>query len=662
MLLLAVSVLILLVSGLAAVASAVARGTRFAMAAGVGGAVSGCAIAAASAIQVIITGRTWEAWTVWQTPMGPLHAGIDHLSAVFIILISIVGALAALYGRGYLAGHHSHPSRAGRSWCWYNLLLAAMILVVTTRDGFGFLMAWEGMSLASFFLVMYDHERAGVTRAGWIYMVTTHVGAAFLFVMFLLLGHGGTLDFTSIIARSDVASDHVLASTVFILAVIGFGTKAGFIPLHVWLPEAHPAAPSHVSALMSGVMIKTGIYGLLRVLTMIGPPQTWWGWVLVTVGAVSGMVGILFALVQHDLKRLLAYSSIENVGIITMALGLGLIGAANGQALVASLAFCGALLHVINHGFFKSLLFMGAGSVLHGARTLQLDRMGGLHKSMPVTGTLFLVASAAICGLPPLNGFASEFMIYSAAFFNIGAGTSIPLSSLAILALALIGGLAVATFAKAFGIAFLGEPRSAEASLASESSPAMTLPMATLAGLCIAAAFFAPWIAGQMMPAVATFSPGMDGLLVVRSQSGIIITITIISAGFALTIGLLAALRHALGRGRPASSATTWDCGYAGQSARVQYTASSFAEPTARMFRPILRTRRDLTPPDGLFPSRAAISTQTADIFLKYVYEPAVAAISRAAGLVQALQKGRVHLYLMYIFITIVALMIWNLR
>ncbi|HNU68964.1 MAG TPA: proton-conducting transporter membrane subunit, partial [Myxococcota bacterium] len=660
--LLAVSVLILLVSGLAAVVSAVARGARFATAAGVGGAVSGCVVAASSALHVIVTGRTWEAWTVWQTPMGPLHAGIDHLSAVFIILISIVGALAALYGRGYLAGHHSHPSRAERSWCWYNLLLAAMILVVTTRDGFGFLMAWEGMSLASFFLVMYDHERAGVTRAGWIYMVTAHVGAAFLFVMFLLLGHGGTLDFTSIIARSDVASDHVLASGVFILAVIGFGTKAGFIPLHIWLPEAHPAAPSHVSALMSGVMIKTGIYGLLRVLTMIGAPQTWWGWVLVTVGAVSGVVGILFALAQHDLKRLLAYSSIENVGIITMALGLGLIGAASGQMLVASLAFSGALLHVVNHGFFKSLLFMGAGSVIHGARTLQIDRMGGLLKNMPATGALFLVGSAAICGLPPLNGFAGEFLIYSAAFFSIGAGTSIPFSSLTILALALIGGLAVATFTKAFGIAFLGEPRSAESSLASESGSAMTIPMAMLAALCIAVALGAPWLANQIMPAVATFSPAMDNVLLPRAQSGIIMTITLISAGFAVTIGLLAALRHALIRRRDADSAPTWDCGYAGQSSRVQYTGSSFAEPTARMFRPILRTRRNLTAPQGLFPTRAAISTHAADIFLQYVYEPAVAAISRAAALVQALQKGRVHLYLMYIFITIVALMIWNLR
>jgi formate hydrogenlyase subunit 3/multisubunit Na+/H+ antiporter MnhD subunit len=282
---------------------------------------------------------------------------------------------------------------------FFNLLLASMLLVVTARNGVLFLVSWEIMSLSSFFLVMFEDEKPGVREAGWTYLVTTHLGTALLLAMFVLLGrNSGSLDFDAL------SAPEAIAGVVFLLGLIGFGTKAGLMPLHVWLPEAHPVAPSYVSAVMSGVMIKMGIYGLLRTLTWLGEPPAWWGWTLLVLGVVSGVLGVLYALAQHDLKRLLAYHSVENIGIIAMALGVGLLGVHYRIPAMAALGFTGGLLHVVNHALFKSLLFLGAGSVLHATGVGDLDRLGGLLKRMPITGTTFLIGAAAICGLPPLNG------------------------------------------------------------------------------------------------------------------------------------------------------------------------------------------------------------------------------------------------------------------
>jgi len=290
------------------------------------------------------------------------------------------------------------------------------LLVVVARNGVLFLMSWELMSLASFFLVTLEDEKESVRRAGWIYLIAMHLGTAFLLAMFLLLGqNAASLDFERL---STAAAP---SGVFFLLAVIGFGTKAGFIPMHVWLPEAHPAAPSHVSAVMSGVMIKTGIYGLLRILTLLGPPAAWWGWTLVAIGIVSGILGVLYALAQHDLKRLLAYHSVENIGIIALGLGIGVLGISYSNPMMAALGFTGGLLHVVNHALFKSLLFLGAGSVLHATGTGELDRLGGLLKRMPVTGTTFLIGAVAISGLPPLNGFVSEFLIYLGVIAGLGS-------------------------------------------------------------------------------------------------------------------------------------------------------------------------------------------------------------------------------------------------
>ncbi|MFA4972044.1 MAG: proton-conducting transporter membrane subunit, partial [bacterium] len=346
----------------------------------------------------------------WPIPYAAFSVGLDPLSSFFLIPIFLLTALSALYGRAYMRGR----AGAGRSPLFFGLLAAGMAMVVIARNGMLFLISWEMMAIASFFLVTLDDDRANVRRAGITYLVATHIGTAFLLALFALMAaHAGSMEFSE---WKGAAASLPSAGALFILALVGFGTKAGFMPLHVWLPEAHPAAPSHVSALMSGVMIKTGIYGLMRILTLLGAPPEWWGWTLIAIGAISGVMGVLYALAQHELKALLAYHSVENIGIIAIGFGLGLFGVSRGMPVVAFLGFGGALLHVLNHAIFKGLLFLGAGAVIRASGTGEIDRLGGLLKRMPHTAAAFLVGSAAISGLPPLNGFVSEFLIYLGAF------------------------------------------------------------------------------------------------------------------------------------------------------------------------------------------------------------------------------------------------------
>ncbi len=394
-----------------------------------------------------------------------------------------------------------------------------MILVFVARNGVLFLIAWEVMALASYFLVVFEDEKEEVRRAGRTYLVATHLGTAGLLILFLMLGQSsGSLDFD---ALGIAAGPGGAASVAFLLAVIGFGTKAGFMPFHVWLPEAHPASPSHVSAVMSGVMIKTGIYGLVRTITFLGSPPPWWGWTILAIGVSSGVLGVLFALAQHDLKRLLAYHSVENIGIIAIGLGVGLLGKSYDLPAMVYLGFAGAMLHVVNHAIFKGLLFLAAGAIGHATHTLEIDRMGGLLKRMPWTAVLFLVGSVAICGLPPLNGFVSEFLIYLGAFkgiVDLGAAGAAA-GAIAIGALALIGGLAAACFTKAFGILFLGEPRSSHAAGAIEPVWAIRVPMIALAVGCVGIGLLGPILVGGVRGVVAS-AAGLPLAEVAGSRDG----------------------------------------------------------------------------------------------------------------------------------------------
>jgi len=644
-------------SGLAALG---ARRPRMATRLGSGGVILGSLIGLVPVIRVLASGSAEAVTYAWSVPYGSFAVGIDPLSAFFLLPVLGVSALAALYGTEYLTPYYGKYSVRGH-WFFYSLLVASMSMVLVARNAVLFLVAWELMSVASFFLVTFEHHKESVRDAGWTYLVATHVGAAFLLAFFVLLGNEvGSFDFDRICAFGVPTS----AGVLFLLSVVGFGAKAGFLPLHVWLPEAHPAAPSHVSALMSGVMIKTGIYGILRTLTFLGPPSPWWGYVLVAIGLTSGIIGVLFALAQHDLKRLLAYHSVENIGIIALGLGVGVIGAGIGSPALIVLGLCGGLLHVLNHAIFKSLLFLGAGSVFHGTGTREIDLLGGLLKRMPWTGVTFLIGAAAICGLPPLNGFVSEFLIYLSAFRGGAVNDAAVVGTLSavIAGLALIGGLAAACFAKAFGIIFLGEPRS-DLSRTHEAGWAMRLPMGVLAAGCVLIGLLAPLTLRLMAPVVAQLAPLTQNTVRAELMAAArpLAVVARGACGLLAMIGALALLRRRLLARRTIGEGVTWDCGYAQPSPRMQYTASSFAQPLTDFFRIFLWTERRISRPSGLFPRSAALHTFTPDTYREKLYAPVFRGVVWGLSRLRWLQHGRVQLYMLYIAVALMALIVWKL-
>ncbi len=642
---------LLAVSALAALLSG--RSAKVSTLLGAGGAAAGCALALIPAVMGLL-GAPDSIRFPWGLPGGSFYAEIDPLSAFFLVPILGLSLVSAIYGSQYMMAFAGKKS-LGASWFFYNFLVAGMAMAVVARNAVLFLVAWEVMALASFFLVTFENEKPEAREAGWIYLVATHIGTAFLLVFFLL-GGGESLDFDKFSAGNQ-------PGLLFILAVVGFGTKAGFMPLHVWLPEAHPAAPSHVSAVMSGVMIKTGIYGILRALTLLGQPPAWWGWVLVAIGFSSGILGVLFALAQHDLKRLLAYHSVENIGIITLGLGAGMLGVSYHSPVLAVLGFGGGLLHVVNHALFKGLLFLGAGAVAHGTGTREIDRLGGLLKRMPWTGTTFLAGAAAISGLPPFNGFISEFLIYMGGFGAIqGMPVECVLGIIVIGSLALIGGLAAACFAKAFGIVFLGEPRAPEASSAHEAGWWMRLPMLLLALACLGIGLSGGYVLRILGPTITQVS-GYPAAMTAGHLSSTSSLLTLLSAGAGCLLGLiliLAWLRKALLHGGEIGSAVTWDCGYARPSATMQYTASSFAQPLVTLFGFLLRVKRKAAPVEGLFPQKTAFSTHSEDPAHQEMYRPLFLWLERTANRLKVIQHGRLNLYLLNVVLTLLALLLWE--
>jgi len=625
---------------------------------GVGGILIGCLCGIVPAVRVVLGEPSQSIRMAWDVPYGSLFLELDPLSGFFLIPVFVLCALAAIYGADYLEAYRGRKALA-TPWFFFNLLVASMVVVILARNGVLFLMAWEMMALSSFFLVTYEDEKESTRQAGWIYLVASHIGTAFLLVQFILLGRAsGSLDFDRFSASSG-------AGLLFVLALVGFGTKAGFIPLHVWLPEAHPAAPSHVSAVMSAVMIKTGIYGLVRVMMLLGAPQAWWGWVLCGIGLSSGVIGVLLALAQHDLKRLIAYHSVENIGIIALGLGVGTLGLRAGLPAVAAMGFAGALLHVLNHALFKGLLFLAAGNVVHSAHTREIDHLGGLLRRMPRTGAIFLIGAAAISGLPPLNGFISEFLIYLASFkgaLTLDGVNSVPMLA-TIGGLALIGGLAAACFTKAFGIVFLGQPRSEHAEQAHEVGLAMVIPGVVLAAACILIGLLGASVVYSMTPLISEVT-GLSATIVRTSLSTAAHSIALVSITSGALVGIATLL--AIGRAialskRSVSTNVTWDCGYAEPSRRMQYTASSFAQPLTDTFDLLLQTHRVVIAPRGLFAKEASLATETPDPYQEYIFRPLFRAIGRDLLLLRPLQQGQVQLYILYIAVTLLLLLLWQL-
>ena len=644
---------------------ALRKRSALANALGAGFCMGACAAGFAGAFALLVTGGPAPSLELsWNMSLGgSFTIASDALSSFFLLVVFGVSGICALYGVQYMAAFIGRKE-PGPSWFFFNIFVASMALVCLARNALLFLFAWEVMSVSAYFLVMFNDERPEVRKAGWTFLVATQLGTVCLLALFVLLsGQSGSLNFADF--ENFRASGSTVVSAAFLLALVGFGIKAGLMPLHIWLPEAHPVAPSHVSAVLSGVMIKTGIYGLLRILTFLGEPQMWWGWTLVAVGLLSGVKGILLALAQRDLKRLLAYSSVENVGIITLGIGIGVMGLCAGNTVVAALAFAGGLLHVANHALFKGLLFLGAGSVRHATHTLEIDRLGGLSKNMKWTSLVFLVGSVAICGLPSLNGFVSEFLIYLASckLFPLKKTSLVITGMLSIGGLALIGGMAIVCFTKAYGIIFLGEPRTDGARAAHECGLLMRVSMIALAVACVLCGLSGPLLVRGTSPVIASIAGISEAEITGGLGAGVgsLYWVTAACFVFLLLAGALAVLRLRLLASREVGAVGTWDCGYFRPTARMQYTASSFAQPVTKMFSFMRLSHKNFVPPVGPLPSDAAFASRTPDIFDENLWRPVFTRTGNLLSRVRRLQHGRIQLYVFYMVLTLLALLLWGL-
>ncbi len=613
---------------------------------------AGCLAGVFDAVGKLVKPEGWIADFDFPLNAFPLSFRIDLLSAFFLLAIFFVSLLAAIYSFHYMS-NEGKARRIASNYFFFSLLIASMALVVSSGNLVTFMLSWELMSLSSFFLVVHDFEDAQNRRAGYLYFIFSQVGAMFILAAFgTMYAHTGDLGFDAAAGIPEAVK-----LLVFALAFVGFGSKAGVFPFHVWLPHAHPAAPSHISAVMSGVMIKTGIYGILRMYAILDWPTPAFGYIVLIAGIVSGVLGVVYALGQHDLKRLLAYHSVENIGIILIGMGVGMIGAATGNPVVAVLGFSGGLLHVLNHSLFKSLLFMGAGMVLHKTGTRTIDVLGGLIKNMKVTGTTFLIGSLAISGLPPFNGFVSEFLIYVGGFKGVAIGeTAFAMNLMGIVALAVIGGLALACFTKVVGVVFQGEPRSSAAENVDEKGPAMLLPMVVLAAACAIIGLFPSAFAAMSVKAVSAL--GLD-MASVSMEPFMQLTGNITKGAmlFLALLLLIFALRTRLYRGKTVTSSGTWGCGFTQPTAKMQYTGSSYAGSILDFFGVLAPVSEDHPPVKGRFPAKTHYHSHVHDIAEMHMEGAVVRPVLWLFDKLRWLQHGDIHLYIGYILLTIVVLL-----
>jgi len=587
----------------------------------------------------------------WNLPFDACQLVLDPLACFFLLPIFLVFLCGSIYANGYWPADSHRDSEPSLTF-FYGLLAAAMGLVVIAANGVLLLIAWEMMALAGYFLLVTEHSDPEVRRAGVVYLVASHIGVAALYLLFSLLRfHSGTYLFP---APGGLQIAAAPAALLFIATLIGFGSKAGLMPLHIWLPAAHANAPSHVSAMLSGVMLKMGIYGMLRFLSFVDHRPLWWGGLLAVAGIVSALMGICLAASQKDIKRLLAYSSIENIGIITTGIGIAMIGQTTGNARLAYLGLAGSLLHLLNHSLFKPLLFMSAGAVIHASGTREMDRMGGLAGRMPWSAFLALCGVIAISGLPPFNGFASEFLLYLGFF---GEATSpLPYLVLGAPLLALVGGLALICFVKLYGMTYLGTPRSEQAGKSHEAPLAMLMPMTLLAAACllagIAPQLFLPLAEAAMAPlaAIAAGQGGSAPQLFWISALGLAIL------GLGALLALL--LRQRLSS-LPTARAATWGCGFLAPTARMQYGGSSFSEILTTLTSGIVRTRLQLPRISGFAPQPASLTVFPEETILGRMIMPFLTLSGICFTFLRRLQHGQSHLYMLYIFATLVLLLFW---
>ena len=594
---------------------------------------------------------------------------IDKLSAFFLFIISLIALFCSIYAIGYVK-HFYKKYNIGVLGFFYNLFIIGMLLVVTASNGLFFLVAWEIMSIASYFLVIYDRNDEKNIKSGFLYLIMTHIGTAFIFLAFILLyKFTGSFNFDAIKAGA-VSIPWSIKNAVFLLSVVGFGTKAGIIPLHIWLPSAHPAAPSHVSGLMSGVMIKTGIFMMIRIfLDMLQPIPLWWGIMILIIGAISSILGVLYALTEHDIKRLLAYHSIENIGIILLGLGSALVFSSLGMPSLCLISLVAALFHTLNHSIFKSLLFLSAGSVINETHTRNMEEYGGLIKYMPQTALFFLVGSMAISALPPFNGFFSEWLTFQSLFQGIAtSGFSVKwIFILTAGALAFTGGLALACFVKAFGATFLARPRSSEVEHAKESSPSLLIGMGSLAALCLLFGIFS----GPIVSLLNKIGQDLNMSSYTNSFVSVSHNQSVINAGnfssisgpiififlFLTFIIVFLTTKYFINRKQKIVAGITWDCG-TDMTPRMEITATGFSRSIITVFKGILKPsmQNDIRYEEdesGYLVKTQEVNLSVKDIYQTYFYTPISNFVAYLSERVKRIQGGNINVYILYIFITL---------
>jgi len=597
---------------------------------------------------------------------------LDPLASFFVLTISVVSFAASIFALGYVTEFYGRAS-ISLLGSLFNGFLLSMTLVVLADNGFFFLLVWELMSLFSYFLVVTEHEKTDVRYAGLFYLIMTHVGTAFIILTFLFLfQEGGSFSFEAFRHPEQPLPDS-MKTLVFLMALIGFGTKAGIVPLHVWLPYAHPAAPSHISALMSGVMIKTAIYALIRVYFDFfgGHFPWWWGFVVLVIGAFSALLGVMYALMEHDLKSLLAYHSVENIGIILLGIGAGMIFHSYGLDELAALGLIAGLYHTINHAVFKALLFLGAGSLLYATHTRNMEEYGGLLRRMPWTGAFFLIGAVSIAALPPTNGFVSEWLVFQSLFLSYQMPSLLMKLMLPIAAamLALTGVLALTCFAKAFGISFLALPRSSHAKHAEEVPWSMRIGMGFLATVCIVLGL-APMIVVPIIDRVTASMTGTsvaDKMLALDGWALAPVNVEFSSLSSPV-LGLVLAGTAALGLAivalhgsRAFRYGKTWGCGI-NLSPRMEYSATGFVQPIKRVFstiyQPTVKLETEFLAESRYFAKRRRFEFRIEPMFQKYLYDPVITFMSGLADRLRIVQGGSLHLYLAYMFVTLVVLLL----
>lgn len=610
----------------------------------------------------VLTGKQFD-FIFYGTPVtGDIAVRIDALSGWFILLINFTLVTGALYGLQYMKSYRKQSSNITIHCIAYLLTQSMLTIICVVQNALVFLFAWETMALSVAMLILFEHYKPDTIKAGINYIIQSHLCIVFLSLGFIwVASRTNSYDFNAISNFSSTLSSFA-SMALFLCFFIGFAFKAGFVPFHTWLPYAHPAAPSHISGVMSGVVIKIGIYGILRMILLIKTDYTLLGFIILFISIVSGVYGVMHAILQHNLKKLLAYHSIENIGIIGIGIGLGTIGIGTNNLLLTTLGFAGGMLHVLNHSLFKSLLFYGAGNVYQATHTMNIEHLGGIVKRMPHTSILFLVAALAICGLPPLNGFVSEFLIYSGLFNGLKTGNMVSMLSLliSVFGLVIIGGLALLCFTKAFGAVFLGNSRHHFPHPPTESSAGKLIPMYMVMGLILAIGLCPNFFLGMLSEPLKLFTDKLslsaEAAYTVTNTGYTMMYIGWCSTGLIVLTGIIFFIRKKITAQKSVAITPTWSCGYVGNTAKMQYSASSFVRTYRKLAEPLLSIYKKKKEIKGIFPKDGWRETHPYDIVEEWLIDIPLKQIKYFLGKFRFLQNGMIQMYTLYgiVFIILV--------